>query len=125
MKNSNKIPATKQEPAKEGKYKKVFAEKYGKKFADYGSRDDMPEEILRSFVSACFDVYEYVGFKPIFESPYEVFPEGLVDNNGKPFTVISRCTEDQCDLDSLPMWNIKFADGYECQAYPEEICYAE
>lgn len=105
-------------------YEKIFSEKYGEKFAKYDSRDDMPSEVLKDFVNACFDVYEEVGFKPVFDGPYECLPDGLAENNGCSFKVVSRCTEDQCDLESLPMWNIKFANGYECQAYPEEICYA-
>jgi hypothetical protein len=43
----------------------------------------------------------------------------------KPFKVIDRLTEKECDLECLPMWKIKFEDGEIIHAYPDEIVPSE
>lgn len=91
------------------------------------SRNDFTKEEERSFVNDCFDTYEHIGFADTFDTPYS-------DNQkyiGKTFSVLGRVKEitednaDGADLECLPMWNIRFDDGYETIAYPEEICLAE
>lgn len=92
-----------------------------KKYTEY--RDDMTEEREKEFVEDCYTLYEKEGFAKKFWSMGGDFPQ----YKGKEFTVIERVksiTEDKengADLECLPMWNIKFADGFEMAAYPDEI----
>ena len=57
----------------------------------------------------------------IFNAIFDTYKE----YHGKKFTVIGRSTEDDTDLTCLPMWKIRFEDGTETAAYPEEIIPSE
>ena len=90
------------------------------------SRENLTEDEERAFVNDCYDTYEHIGFAETFGTPYT----GEKHLVGKKFTVLGRVkeyTEDKngTDLECLPMWNIRFEDGFEMAAYPEEICLAE
>ena len=93
---------------------------YGGDKMDRGSMS--LEEELR-YVQDCFDTFEGIGFRRAFRSPYEEQER----NNGKEFTVVRRLSyaNGDADLECLPMWHIRFADGDEIDAYPEEICEEE
>ena len=90
------------------------------------TRDNLSYEEEKSFVKDCFETYEYIGFADTFGTPYT----GEKKYVGMKFTVLGRVKElsvdkDGADLECLPMWNIRFDDGFEMAAYPEEICLAE
>lgn len=90
------------------------------------TRDNLSYEEEQSFVNDSFETYEHIGFAETFGTPYT----GEKHLVGKKFTVLSRVKElskdsNGADLKSLPMWNIRFEDGFEMAAYPEEICLAE
>ena len=90
------------------------------------TRDNLSYEEAKSFVNDCFDTYEYIGFADTFNTPYD----GTKMYVGKKFIVLGRVKEiaedkDGADLECLPMWNIRFEDETEMNAYPEEICLAE
>ena len=90
------------------------------------SREHLTEEEERAFVNDCYDTYEHIGFAETFGTPYT----GEKHLLGKNFTVIGRVMEypedkNGADLECLPMWKIRFEDGFEMVAYPEEICLEE
>lgn len=80
-------------------------------------RDEMTKEQEAEFVNHCYDLYEKEGFAKVFWSQGGDFP----DYHGKPFKVIGRVKESESDIECLPMWDIKFEDGHEMSAYPDEI----
>lgn len=81
-------------------------------------RDLMSPETEKSFVEECFDLYEKEGFAKKFWSPYGDYKERV----GQSFEVVERCKNgENCDIGSMPMWNIRFEDGAVIGAYPEEI----
>ena len=83
---------------------------------DLRDRFDLTEEEEREFVSACFDLYEKHGFTDVFYQ--DTFP--APDFHGGKFEVIGRCTEETHDLETLPMWKIRFLeDGFEWECFPE------
>lgn len=92
-----------------------------KKYPEY--RDEMTEDRERAFVEDCFACYEEEGFAKKFWSQGGDYKEYV----GKPFTVVGRVPEydsqhkDGADLECLPMWRIRFKDGQEIDAYPDEI----
>lgn len=89
---------------------------------DLRDRFDLTEEEEREFVSACYDLYEKHGFTDVFYQ--DTFP--APDFHGGKFEVIGRCTEETHDLETLPMWKIRFLeDGFEWEGFPEEICKDE
>ena len=96
-----------------------------KKYPEY--RDDMAKEREREFVNDCFLCYEEEGFAKKFFSQWDDYKEYA----GETFEVIKRVPEydahhtDGADLECLPMWTIRFADGKEIDAYPEEIIQRE
>lgn len=87
------------------------------------TRFNMSEDRRREFVNDCFNCYEQEGFAKRFWSPssYDSYKERI----GQSFKVIGRCTTEESDLESLPMWNIEFSDGTAIGAYPEEIIPSE
>lgn len=87
-------------------------------------REEMTQEEHQAFVEYWFDKYEKFGFCDTFESPYDLSYANK-QYEGKCFQVIARCTTNDCDLETLPMWRIEFEDGYQTDAYPEEICRLE
>lgn len=100
---------------------KELREKYPEIESDGESREYMTTEREKAFVNDCFLCYETEGFAKEFWSPYSKNEE----RKGQHFEVTSRCTTEDCDLDSLPMWHIRFADGTTMCAYPEEIILSE
>ena len=89
-----------------------------------GARDrfDLTEEEEREFINACYNLYEKHGFTDVFYQ--DTFP--APDFHGGKFEVIGRCTEETHDLETLPMWKIRFLeDGFEWEGFPEEICKDE
>jgi len=84
-------------------------------------RDDMSLEMEREFVKDWFVFYEEKGFSKVFwslSSDYEKY-------NGIPFKVLKQLTESECDLCSLPMWEIELENGEKIQAYPDEVIVFE
>jgi hypothetical protein len=58
-------------------------------------------------------------FHETFETPYAQYS----DRRGQPFHVIGIIveTDDEHDEGMLPMFRIRFADGFEIDAWPEEV----
>ena len=83
----------------------------------------LPFDELFEYVQDSFDLYEKIGFKDKFDTPFEDFRK----YNGKPFEVVRRMSyaDDNIDLECLPKWIIRFEDGVEFDAWPEEICKTE
>lgn len=85
--------------------------------------EDMSEERLKEYISDCFDCYEAEGFSKLFWSQGGDYTE----YQGKTFEVVGRapnCDADHPDgieLSCQPMWTIRFEDGHEMPAYPDEI----
>lgn len=73
------------------------------------------------YVNDCFDMYEYYGFRKTFRTPYEQ----LSKYRGMKFEVIGRATEKEFDVTTLPAWRVRFENGNEEWAYPEEVCKVE
>ncbi len=100
-------------------------EQMRKKYPEY--RHEMNTERELEFVSDCFECYEAEGFAKRFYSPFGDYGERI----GKPFEVIGRVPvrdeqhKDGADLECLPMWRIRFEDGFELSAYPEECIPSE
>lgn len=84
-------------------------------------REDMSEEREQEFINDCFSCYENEGFSKKFWSPFEDHRA----REGQSFKVLGRCTTEDQDLCTLPMWNIQFDDGTIIGAYPEEIIPSE
>lgn len=80
-------------------------------------RYEMTIEQEREFVKDLFELYESEGFAKVFWSMGGDFEE----YHNKPFKVIGRTTEKECDLECLPMWKIQFEDSKIIHAYPDEI----
>lgn len=85
-------------------------------------RDKMSDETHRAFLDDCYKLYEKEGFHSKFWTPYSDY-ESYIDSS---FTVIRQATEDDgIFIECLPMWLIKFEDGKEIFAYPEEIILSD
>lgn len=90
-------------------------------------RDEMTEDCERAFVADCFDCYESESLSKRFWTQDGDYVEYV----GKRFSVIGRTPEwdrqgaDGADLECLPMWRIRFEDGKEIDAYPDEIIVRE
>ncbi len=85
------------------------------------TRDDMTEEREKEWVEYCYDAYEADGFTETFHSMYDQYKE----YEGKSFKVVKRLNDKDADLESLPMWVIRFENGETIAAWPEEICLTE
>lgn len=85
------------------------------------STDDMTDEQFLEFKNDCYEMYEETGFIDKFDSPYD--DEG--EHNGMPFKVVRRATQDEVDIEAMPLWFIEFENGDTAYCYPEEICKAE
>ncbi len=85
------------------------------------NRHEMTEEQERAFVNKCFDEYEKKGFAETFWTPYDDYRSRI----GQKFEVTRRTTEEEADLECLPLWKIKFEDGEAITAHPEEIIASE
>lgn len=86
-------------------------------------RHEMDFETELCFVSDCFDAYEESGFADAYMDVHGQTPE----HNGMKFEIVRRLeySTSECDLECLPMWEIRFEDGYVMDAYPEEITKIE
>lgn len=87
-------------------------------------REEMSFGEHLAFVNYWFDKYENEGFCDTFESPFDL-SEWDSKYKGMKFVVCGRCTLNDCDIETLPMWRIEFEDGHQMDAYPEEICKLE
>lgn len=97
-------------------------EEFENKYKDYPNREYMTEEQEKEFVEDSFVCCEQEGFARVFWSQDSVYSE----RNGKPFTIVGRVAlydgkNNGADLECLPMWVIRFEDGFETAAYPDEI----
>ena len=87
-------------------------------------RDEMTEEQEREYVEDLFVAYEQENnFSKVFWSQGGDYPQYI----GKPFTLAGRvpvyenASKKGVDLECLPMWYIRFEDGFQMEAYPDEI----
>lgn len=83
--------------------------------------DNLSEEKFVEFKNDCFDFYEEAGFVEKFDSPYD--DEG--EHNGMKFNVLRRATTEECDIEAMPLWFVRFENGDTSYCYPEEICRVE
>lgn len=104
--------------------KKTWANK-----ADYEPKnlDSVSQEELAKWVDFCFEAYEADGFRPTYHAVYSDYWKYDFMRFEVLGRVPSRDTDPQngVDLEVLPMWYIRFEDGTETMAYPEEICLSE
>lgn len=96
------------------------------KYSDRPYRDEMTEDEEKEFVADCFSAYESDGFANVFWSQGGDYKQ----YHGKHFEVIGRTPiydgkNNGARLECLPMWNIKFDDGFKMSAYPDEIILRE
>lgn len=84
-------------------------------------RSKMSAEQEAEFLKHCYELYEKEGFAKVFWTQDTSHRACL----GQPFTVIGRLTQDEADTECLPMWKIRFQDGFEMDAFPEEIIPSE
>ncbi len=94
------------------------------KYPEY--RDEMSVEREKEYVNDCFDYYEQEGFAKVFWSQGGDFK----DYHFKPFKVIGRVPafdgkNNGVELELLPMWYIRFEDGFKMAAYPDECIASE
>ncbi len=94
------------------------------KYPEY--RDEMTVEREKEYVNDCFDYYEQQGFAKVFWSQGGDFKE----HHFKPFKVMGRVpalegNNKGMELDCLPMWYIRFEDGFEMAAYLDECIVSE
>lgn len=87
--------------------------------------DDMTEEQFLEFKNDCYEMYEETGFIDKFDSPYDDIGGGEHEHNGMAFKVLRRATQDEVDIEAMPIWLIEFENGDTAYCYPEEICKAE
>lgn len=99
----------------------TFAE-FEQKYKDFDVMTASFEDEL-SYRQDAFNMYETEGFTDTFETPYEECSE----YNGQKYEIVRRANHEigDCDMEGLPQWIIKFEDGKEVNAYPEEICKLE
>jgi hypothetical protein len=83
--------------------------------------DKLSDEEFQEFKNDCYEMYEETGFIDKFDSPYD--DEG--EHNGMPFKVVRRATQEEVDIEAMPLWLIEFENGDTAYCYPEEICKAE
>jgi len=100
-------------------------------FEKHIQREDMTTEEHIAFINYWFDKYEKEGFSKVFCSPYQLTDGEGNWRNGQKYTVLGRVKpmfedkENGADLDTLPLWEIQFEDGYKMAAYQEEIIPSE
>ena len=87
--------------------------------------DTLSDEDFLKFKEDCFQLYEDTGFIDRFDSPYDDLGGGMHEHNGMKFEVIRRATTEECDLEAMPLWFIRFENGDEAYCYPEEIAVLE
>lgn len=87
--------------------------------------DELSDEQLLQFKQDCFAMYEQTGFLEKFDSPYDDIGGGTHEHNGMKFKVVRRATDEECDLEAMPLWLVEFENGDTAYCYPEEICVIE
>ena len=97
-------------------------EKLDAAYPNLNTEEGLSFDELFEYVQDSFDLYEKLGFKEKYDTPYEDYQK----YNGKSFKVVRRMSyaDDDIDLECLPKWIIRFEDGAEIEAWPEEICKA-
>jgi hypothetical protein len=95
---------------------KEFDEKWGNV-----NTDELTDLQLIAFKQDCFEMYEQGGFLDTYQSPYDELEERI----GQKFEVVRRATIDNIEIESLPIWLVKFEDGELAYCYPEEITKIE
>lgn len=78
----------------------------------------LKDDKLRDIKPFWYDGYK---FADTFWTPYDDYKDKI----GLKFEVVRRCTTEDVDAECLPVWLIKFEDGEEINAYPEEIIEEE
>ena len=65
-------------------------------------------------------VWNYIPgvFRETFDSPFEQYEDRI----GQRFTVIGKVDVTPNDPGSQELYRIRFADGAEIEAWPEEVC---
>ena len=60
-----------------------------------------------------------MNYRTTFTTPYDQY----ADRQDQPFDVLAKITEpdDEHDEEVLPMYRIRFADGFVTEAWPEEV----
>ena len=97
--------------------KEIFNEKWG----EWNKWECEDDNELQKYVEDAFQLYEQSGFIEKFDSPYDDNGE----HNGMGFEVLRRATVNECDLEVLPVWLVRFENGDEAYCYPEEIAVIE
>lgn len=80
------------------------------------SREEMSLEEEREFVEECFKIYENKGFAEVFRGNGGVYAE----YDGQIFELLGRSNE-EVGIENLPMWRIKFKDGFILDVYHDEV----
>ena len=82
--------------------------------------EDMDDAQFKDYIEDCFSMYETEGFHT---NNFRGLYSDSKKFNGQTFEVVRRCTtKDGFDLEVLPAWVVRFQDGTELQAFPEEVC---
>ena len=95
---------------------------------EYPSRAEIGVAEEADYVEKLFDAYEKeTGFSEKFHTVYNDIicsddGKKIFHANGKKFTVSRRCTTDDLPLENLPAWVVKFENGIEDIAFPDEVC---
>lgn len=84
-------------------------------------RTKMTDEEHKEFINYWYKRYAEEGFLETFVSPYEQYKDRI----GQHFEVLRPISVEDNDLECLPRWVIRFKDGAEIEAWPEEICKSE
>ena len=92
-------------------------EEFNKKWNNK-SVDDIDDTLIEEYIEDLYDLHESTGFRETFNSPYNYMQK----YNGLAFNVVGRYGKEDCDYESMPMWLIRFNNGIEIEAFPEEIC---
>lgn len=89
-------------------------------YPNLNTEEGLSFDDMLAYVQDSFDLYEKFGFKDKFDTPYEDYQK----YNGQSFEVVRRMSyvNDNIHLECLPKWIIRFEDGVEIEAWPEEIC---
>jgi len=103
---------------------KMTEKEFNKKWGDVDTDElmDTDWERFKEFKNDCFLLYETYGFTETFDSPYDQYAE----KKGLPIKVLRRATEEECDVEAMPLWVVKIGDEEEpYYCYPEEISLFE
>lgn len=83
--------------------------------------NELSDEQRAIFLKRCYALYETEGFTDKFFTNGMDYREYI----GSPFSVVCRTAPPSDDEECWPMWLIRFDDGVEIKAYPEEIVLSE